>query len=50
MKSKTHRSSTLGVTSEELLTNDGAGVSNGATEVAELFVVGVTLVLVVGDG
>ena len=45
----THGSSSLGVTGEPLLSNDGAGVADSATEVAELLVVRVTLVLVVGD-
>lgn len=47
---QTHGSSSLGVTSEPLLGDDGAGVADSATEVAELLVVRVTLVLVVGDG
>lgn len=46
----TNSSSSLGVTGEPLLGDDGARVPDGPAEVAELLVVRVTLVLVVGDG
>lgn len=43
-------SSSLGVTGEPLLGDDGTGVTLGTSEVTELLVVGVRLVLVVRDG
>lgn len=42
------RTSSLGVTSEPLLGNDRAGVSNRSAEMTELLIVRVTFVLVIG--